>query len=111
MREPIESSAATLSARLLLAKRSERIAAVATINLLMLAEPSECIPTIATTIADMLLRARRCSGRHAPRLGLGLRRGRGNGLIRCGPIIQGLTGCRQRVDRQCERKHHRQASY
>jgi hypothetical protein len=85
VREPIESSAATLSARLLLAERSERIAAVATltVDLLMLAEPSERITTIATTIADMLLRIRRRRGRHAPRLGL--RRGR-------------LTGCRRRVD-------------
>ena len=50
MREPIEGSAATLSAHLLLAERSERIAAVATltVDLLMLAEPSERITTIAT---------------------------------------------------------------
>ena len=81
MREPIESSAATLSARLLLAERSERIATVATIDLLMLAEPSECVTAVATTVADMLLGIRRRRGRRAPGLGLGLRRGR-------------LTGCR-----------------
>ena len=94
MREPIESSAATLSARLLLAERPERIAAVATltIDLLMLAEPPERISAITTAVADMLLRARRRRGRHAPRLGL--RRGRCNCLIRSVPFIQGLADCR-----------------
>jgi hypothetical protein len=113
VREPIESGAAILATHLLLAEFSERVTAIATLTIdpLMFAEPSERITAIATTIADMLLRARCRRGRHAPRLGLRLRRGRGNGLIRCGPIIQGLAGCRRRVDRQCERKDHRQSSY
>jgi hypothetical protein len=113
VREPVESGAATLAAHLLLAEFSERIAAIATLTIdpLMFAEPSERITTIATTIADMLLRARRRGGRLATRLRLCLRRGRGNRLIRCGPIIQSLAGCRQRLGRQCERKDYRQSSY
>ena len=72
VRKPIESSAAPLTAHLLLAELSERIAAVTalTIDLLMLAEPSERITAITTAVADMLLRIGRRGVRHAPRLGL-----------------------------------------
>ena len=72
MREPIESSTATLAACLLFAERSERIAAITAlaIDLLMLAEPSERITAIAATVADVLLRTRRRGHRGATRRGL-----------------------------------------